>query len=102
MDIARVVEPIRVLARQVRLITAETPRVAPDELNAAGLMQSLARMAKEFADLMNEAAADFADGRIPQDQHSRLMKEGRELIEAVWGLLMLAGHVHQAQYGVRG
>lgn len=65
--------------------------------SAADLASAILASVKEFGDYAAESAQDVADGKIPAEQLSRILKEGQEAATAIVAFMRLARMVHQRQ-----
>lgn len=76
----RAFAPIFFLAERFNLIAiyAPTPSRGLPELQC-----ELARLTKEFGDVLTAAGESFADGEVSKKEAARIKKEGHELLRAV-------------------
>lgn len=65
----------------------------------ADLMDTLISSVKEFGEYAAECAEDIRDGRLPRDQHDRILKEGQEALASIASMMQLVRAVHAEQYG---
>ena len=63
------------------------------------LMDTLISSVKEFGEYAAECAEDIRDGRLPRDQHDRILKEGQEALASIASMMQLVRAVHAEQYG---
>ena len=89
--------PLHFLARQMGGVYISLPKSAVGENE---LIQALTSSIKEFSEFATESATDIADGKIPQEQLARILKEGHEAVTAFMGVLQLAEKVNAEQNGV--
>ena len=91
---AGTVLPLVWLARQLGgvFVALPDPEIGDQALTAA----ALATM-REFGEFAAEVAADIADGHIPDDQLSRIVKEGLDATAAIRSLMLVAEQVNAVQ-----
>jgi hypothetical protein len=84
--------PLAAVARMCSCVVMPIPGVAGNENESAAVA-----VLKEFSDLMQEHAADMADGKISSAELARIEREGNEAMRAVVRLIEAA----RAKAGVR-
>ena len=89
------VEPLQFMAREMGGVFV---KVKPCT-GTADLMDTLISSVKEFGEYAAECAEDIRDGRLPRDQHDRILKEGQEALASIASMMQLVRAVHAEQYG---
>lgn len=73
------VEPLQFMAREMGGVFV---KVKPC-MGTGDLMDTLISSVKEFGEYAAECAEDIRDGRLPRDQHDRILKEGQEALASI-------------------
>ena len=89
------VEPLQFMAREMGGVFV---KVKPC-MGTGDLMDTLISSVKEFGEYAAECAEDIRDGRLPRDQHDRILKEGQEALASIASMMQLVRAVHAEQYG---
>ena len=89
------VEPLQFMAREMGGVFG---KVKPCT-GTGDLMDTLISSVKEFGEYAAECAEDIRDGRLPRDQHDRILKEGQEALASIASMMQLVRAVHAEQYG---
>lgn len=76
----RAFAPVRYLAERFGLIVIQPP---PPCMALPELHQELARVIKEFGDVLTVSGASFADGEVSKKEAARIKKEANEVLRAV-------------------
>ena len=95
MAVTGSIEPLQFMAREMGGVFVKVEPCA----GTGGLMGTLIASVKEFGDYATECAADIADGKLPRDQHDRILKEGQEALAAIAAMLEMVREVHKEQFG---
>ena len=77
------VEPLQFMAREMGGVFV---KVKPCT-GTADLMDTLISSVKEFGEYAAECAEDIRDGRLPRDQHDRILKEGQEALASIASMM---------------
>lgn len=80
----RALAPIHYLAERFNLIIIQAP---PPGKELSELHQELAKLTREFGDVLSVSGAAFSDGDVSKKEARRIDKEGHELLRAVMSFL---------------
>lgn len=62
--------------------------------NVGGCLERLSNVAKEFSELVSEVSGDLGDGKLSDNELSRIEREGSEVLATVHALLNAARTLH--------
>lgn len=94
MDITGDHGALHALSARLGYVAMALPQLSNFEDDSA--VQLMTATIKEFGELMAEASADLANGRVTDNQMARISKEGIEAIAAIQQLLSFAQQRNEA------